>query len=76
MGKRILITGAGKGKSYLAALLAEKYASEGIECEVTHVDCAEQAAKLMPPESGYQLVVSNHVVVSEPWQTIVVSGGC
>ena len=76
MGKQILITGTGKGKSFLAALLAQKYASEGMVCEVTHVDCAEQAAELKPPATGYQVVVSNHVVVSAPWQTFVVSGGC
>ncbi len=46
MGKQILITGAGRGKSFIAELLAAKYASCGAPCEVVHVDCQPQAAVL------------------------------
>ncbi|NLC30893.1 MAG: hypothetical protein GX765_02455, partial [Candidatus Moranbacteria bacterium] len=63
MGKQILITGAGRGKTMLASLLASHYASKGIPYQVADVGSKKEVEKLKPLEEGFQIVVSNFPVL-------------
>jgi len=74
--KIILINGAGRGKSFLASILAKEYLRNGIECQVEHVASQQEAESLTPPASGYLIIVTNTVLMMEEiWQTITVEGG-
>jgi len=76
MGRQILITGNGRGKSYLASVLSSDYASKGVAHRVVHVGSQHEVKGLTPPLPGACLIVVSNMALklAGNYQTISVCG--
>lgn len=74
--KVILIVGAGRGRTLIGNLLAERFEKEAITCARIIVTCPADILAIDEVSTEFVLVESEYIIGNlEPWQTIDVSGG-
>lgn len=76
MSRKILITGTGQGKTFMAELLAHHCWAAGVSHAVFHVGSRLEAERCVSNGVDFLIFVSNDPsAVEQPWRTITVAGG-